>query len=38
MSDPLSQKKILHPARGDKCEHAEVFDYMTFQIYNKMHD
>ncbi len=35
MRDPTSQQKILYPVRGDKCEHAGVFDYLSILQYYK---
>jgi hypothetical protein len=35
MRDPVSQKRIVYPARGDQCRHAEVFDYLNLLEYYK---
>jgi hypothetical protein len=33
MRDPISQKRIVYPSRGDQCGHAEVFDYLSLLEY-----
>jgi len=35
LKDPTSQRKILYPVRGNRCEHPEVFDYMSILEYYK---
>lgn len=35
MRDPTSQRRILYPARGNRCSHPDVFDYMSLLEYYK---
>ena len=35
MKDPNNQRSIAYPSRGNRCQHPDVFDYLSLLEYYK---